>query len=236
MARTRPTTDPAKAIGYARASTSRQDLSPGAQRAAVETWAAAHGVTVVVWFEDLGISGGADLDKRPGLLGAIDALRTHGAGALLVARRDRLARDVLVNAMVERLCERVGARIQSADGAGNGAGPEAALMRNIVAAFSAYERMLIRARTKAALALKRERGERTGTVRYGYRVAEDGKTLLPDDHEQAVIARARELRAEGASLRAVGRTLLAEGMTPRTGRAWNPQVVARMTASTPLSW
>ena len=168
----------------------------------------------------------------PGLLGAIDALRTHGAGALLVARRDRLARDVLVNAMVERLCERVGARVQSADGAGNGAGPEAALMRNIVAAFSAYERMLIRARTKAALALKRERGERTGTVRYGYRVADDGKTLLPDDHEQAVIARARELRTEGASLRAVGRTLLAEGMAPRNGKGWNPQVVARMTAVT----
>ncbi|MCB9829548.1 MAG: recombinase family protein [Planctomycetes bacterium] len=229
MARTRPDPDPTKAIGYARASTSRQDLSPGAQRAAVEAWAAARGVTVVAWFEDLGISGGAELDKRPGLLGAIDALRTHGAGALVVARRDRLARDVLVNAMVERLCERVGARVQSADGAGNGAGPEAALMRNIVAAFSAYERMLIRARTKAALALKRERGERTGTVRYGYRVADDGKTLLPDDHEQAVIARARELRAEGASLRAVGRTLLAEGMAPRKGRAWNPQVIHRMT-------
>ena len=229
MARTRPDPDPTKAIGYARASTSRQDLSPGAQRAAVEAWAAARGVTVVAWFEDLGISGGAELDKRPGLLGAIDALRTHGAGALLVARRDRLARDVLVNAMVERLCERVGARVQSADGAGNGAGPEAALMRNIVAAFSAYERMLIRARTKAALALKRERGERTGTVRYGYRVADDGKTLLPDDHEQAVIARARELRTEGASLRAVGRTLLAEGMAPRKGRAWNPQVIHRMT-------
>ena len=147
MARTRPDPDPTKAIGYARASTSRQDLSPGAQRAAVEAWAAARGVTVVAWFEDLGISGGAELDKRPGLLGAIDALRTHGAGALVVARRDRLARDVLVNAMVERLCERVGARVQSADGAGNGAGPEAALMRNIVAAFSAYERMLIRART-----------------------------------------------------------------------------------------
>ncbi|MGE0193791.1 MAG: recombinase family protein [Planctomycetota bacterium] len=229
MARNHPAPDPTKAIGYARASTSRQDLSPGAQRAAVEAWAAARGVTVVAWFEDLGISGGAELDKRPGLLAAIDALRTHGAGALLVARRDRLARDVLVNAMVERLCERVGARVQSADGAGNGAGPEAALMRNIVAAFSAYERMLIRARTKAALALKRERGERTGTVRYGYRVGEDGKTLLPDDHEQAVIARARELRDAGHSLRSTGRTLLAEGMTPRKGKGWNPQVVARMT-------
>lgn len=38
----------------------------------------------------------------------------------------------------------------TADGAGNGEGPEAALMRTLLDTFAAYERALIRARTRAA--------------------------------------------------------------------------------------
>ena len=73
-----------------------------------------------------------------------------------------LARDVVVSGMVERLVERVGGKVLSADGTGNGDGPEHALPRNIVAAFAEYERALIRARTRAALAVKRARSERVG--------------------------------------------------------------------------
>jgi hypothetical protein len=69
-----------------------------------------------------------------------------------VAKRDRLARDVLTAALVERLCERAGARAQSADGVGNEAGSEAQLMRNMVAAFAMYERALTGAQD-AALAV-----------------------------------------------------------------------------------
>ncbi len=47
---------------------------------------------------------------------------------------------------------------------------------------------------------------------------------------QAVIARARELRAGGLSLRAVGRALAQSGHRPRGGSRWHVQVLARMTA------
>ena len=220
--------DPALAVAYLRCSTDRQDLSPDAQRDAIEAWAGGAGVRVVAWHDDLGVSGGADLEKRPGLLAALDAVRTEGAGVLVVAKRDRIARDVLTDALVQRLCEREGATVVSADGVANGDRPEDQLMRSIVAAMAAYERALISARTRAALAVKRSRGQRIGAIPFGYRVADDGKTLLPDDHEQAVIARARELRAEGASLRAVGRALIEEGHAPRAGKAWHVQLVARM--------
>ena len=228
MTRKRPAPDPHRAVAYIRCSTSRQDLSPEAQAAAIAEWAARVGVEIVATHEDRGVSGGVDLDRRTGLLAAIDSLRAHGAGALVVARRDRLARDVLVSAMVERLCARVGARVQSADGAGNGSGPEAALMRNIVAAFSAYERMIIRARTRAALAVKKSKGERVGGIPFGY--MDQGGKLVENPAEQAVVKRARELRAGGLSLRAVGRALLAEGHQPRNGRAWHPQVLGRVVA------
>ncbi len=184
---------------------------------------------MVAWHEDRGISGGAQLEDRPGLTAAVADLKTRGAGLLVVAKRDRLARDVLTAALVERLAERSGARVVSADGTGNGDTPEAALMRSMIDAFAAYERALIRSRTKAALAVKKARGERVGGVPYGKRVGEDGK-LVEDAAEGVVIARARELRSEGLSLRAIGRALTDDGHAPRNGKRWHVQVLARMVA------
>ena len=218
--------DASKAVAYLRASTDRQDLSPGAQRSAIERWAAGAGVAVVAWHEDLGMSGGAALEERPGLMAALDALDAQGAGVLVVAKRDRLARDVLTAALVERLCGRKGARVVSADGVANGDGPEAVLMRTLLDAFAAYERALIRARTRAALAVKKARGERTGGVPLGSSVGADGR-LRVEAAEAAAVARARELRAEGRSLREIAAVLDAEGHRPR-GKRWHVQTLARV--------
>jgi len=225
--RTQPA-DPKLAVAYLRCSTDRQDLSPDAQSAAITRWATSVGVSVVAWHDDLGVSGGTALEDRPGLLAALDAVGARGAGVLVVAKRDRLARDVLTAALVERLCERKGAKVLAADGAGNEAGPEGALMRTLLDAFAAYERALIRARTKAALAVKKSRGERTGGVPMGSRVGEAGR-LAVDGAEAAAVARARELRGEGKSLRAIAATLDAEGHRPR-GARWHVQTLARVVA------
>ncbi len=221
-----PAPDPTKAIAYLRCSTDRQDLSPDAQRDAISAWAEREDVEVVAWHEDRGVSGGAELEDRPGLTAAVADLARLGAGVLVVAKRDRLARDVLTAALVERLAERSGARIVSADGTGNGNTPEAALLRSMIDAFAAYERALIRSRTKAALAVKKARGERVGGVPYGFR--DEGGVLVEDEREQVVVKRARELRAEGLSLRAIGRSLLEEGHTPRSARRWHVAVLSRL--------
>jgi DNA invertase Pin-like site-specific DNA recombinase len=210
-------------------STERQDLSPDAQRAAIEAWAAREGVVVAAWHQDLGVSGGAALEDRPGLMAAIESVRIEGAGLLVVSRRDRLARDVLTAALVERLCERAGARVVGADGTGNGEGPEAGLLRTLLDAFAQYERALIRGRTKAALAVLKSQGRRTGGIPYGMR-CEDGR-LVADPAEQAAVARARELRGEGRSLRRIARDLVEEGRRPRSGREWAIQTIRRLVGS-----
>lgn len=79
--------DAAKAVGYVRCSTDEQHLGPEAQREALSRWCAANSTELVAIHDDLGVSGGAALDRRPGLLGALDALNAHGAGVLLVAKR-----------------------------------------------------------------------------------------------------------------------------------------------------
>jgi len=227
MPRRRPVTNPKLVVGYVRVSTDEQALGPSAQRSALDRWCEREGATLVAVMDDLGVSGAAPLEKRPGLLGAIAALSEHGAGVLLVAKRDRLARDPIISAMTEAAAARVGARVASAAGEGEGDDPASVLMRRMVDAFAEYERRVIRARTRAALAVKRSRGERVGEVPYGYQLGTDKGTVVEAAHEQRVVARVASLRREGLSIRAIASRLNREGV-PARGRCWHPTSVARI--------
>lgn len=218
------------AVAYLRVSTEDQNLGPDAQRAAIEVWAVRNGVSVDSWHVDQGVSGGSPVDKRPGLLAAVDALRDSGAGVLVVAKRDRLARDIVIGAMIEQLVARQGGGIVSADGTGNGDGPADELMRNMVQAFAQYERALIRARTRAALSVKRSRGERTGGVPYGMQLSADGKTLEADPGEQAVLEQVRFWRAAGLSTRAIVAECGRAGFLGRSGKPFGQTQIVRMLA------
>jgi site-specific DNA recombinase len=230
MGRKQPSGQSNVAIAYLRVSTDDQKLGPEAQRAAIEAWALREGVTVVAWHTDV-LTGSADLEDRPSLAAALGELRPSGAGLFVVAKRDRLARDVYVAATIERAVSHGGARVVSADGTANGDTPADAFMRTILDAAAAYERALIRGRTKAALATKKSRGERVGETRYGYRLGDDGKKLVPLDSEQQVVTLARRLRDEGKSLRAVAQELRTQGLTSRAGTTFSAVQVARMLAA-----
>jgi site-specific DNA recombinase len=231
----RPTkiaTSPQVAIAYLRASTDEQKLSPEAQRAAIEAWAAREGVQMAAWHVDQGVCSVTPIDERPALVAALAALRDHRAGVLVVARRDRIARDVVLTATVERLVERAGARVVSTAGEGNGDTPADAFMRTVIDGAAQYERALIGARTKAALQAKRAKGERVSArLPYGYALAADGVHLAPVDSEQAVISRARALASQpGLSLARVAEALAGEGLLSRSGRPFAPMQISRMLA------
>lgn len=223
----RPATDSRRAIAYLRVSTDDQALGPEAQRAAIGRWALAAGVEVVGWHVDQGVSGAAPLDRRWALLAAVADLEEQGAGVLVVAKRDRLARDVMAAAMIESMAARVGARVLSAAGEGEGDDPSALLMRRMVDAFAEYERALIAARTRAALAVKRGRGELTGTAPLGKAIADDGIKLVEDAAERRALDLIGELRAGGMSLRAIVDELNARGI-PARGERWHLTTVARL--------
>jgi DNA invertase Pin-like site-specific DNA recombinase len=243
----RPVSDPRRAVAYIRESTDDQRLSPEAQRAAIEAWARRAGVAVVAWHHDHGVRGATPPASRPGLLAALGELREAGAGVLVVARRDRLARDVMHAAMIERMALAAsGATIASAAGEGTDADPEdpsAQLFRRMVDAFAEYERAVIAARTRAALRAKRARGELAGGVPHGWQVAggappardDDGRRvtrrLEPNARELAARGLARELAAQGRSLRQIAAGLAAEGHLGRTGRPLHAAAVARILAA-----
>ena len=179
-------------------------------------------------YKDEGISG-ARAD-RPGLLGALEALKR--GDVLAVYRRDRLARDVYLAAWIDKEVQKRRARIVSATESGtNGQDPASELLRHIVSAFAAYERALVGARTRAALAQKKGRGEKLGgsLPPYGYRVAEGGRMLEPLPEEQEVIERVRRLRSRRWSLRRIASRLTLDGIPTKAGQpVWHPQQVSRL--------
>jgi DNA invertase Pin-like site-specific DNA recombinase len=120
------------AVAYLRASTDEQHLSVPAQRARIRAWAAGEHVVVVGWYADRGVCSFTPIEEGPALRTALDLLGAKGAGVLVVARRDRIARDVVLAGETEREVARAGARLVSARGEGNGDSPADAFLRTVI--------------------------------------------------------------------------------------------------------
>jgi site-specific DNA recombinase len=232
MARTsRPSTPTTKAVGYIRVSTDTQaehGVSLDAQHAKLAAYAALYDLTLVEVIVDAGAS--AKTLDRPGLQRALGMLRKGKATALLVAKLDRLTRSVedlgelirtvFVPGKADLLS--VGEQIDTRTAAGR-------LVLNVLGSVAQWERETTSERTKEALAHKRANGERTSLYApYGYRLANDEKTLVADEAEQALLAAIREARQRGLSQRAVVADLARQGFTTRKGTALGLRQVQRM--------
>ncbi len=92
------------------------------------------------------------------------------------------------------------------------------------------ERNLTRERTRSAMAVKRANGQRIGAIPYGFDVAEDGITLIPNEPEQAVIADIGAMRSRGMKLARIASQLTVRRIPTKTGKSnrWTHQAVARI--------
>jgi DNA invertase Pin-like site-specific DNA recombinase len=218
---------------YRRVSTDEQAESGAgleAQEDACRARAVRDGLAIIGMFTDE-VSGSIGLEGRPALL---DAIATLGKGdVLMVAKRDRIGRlDPLRLGMIEAAVARRGARIVSVAGEGTESDdPSNILMRRMVDAFAEYERLVIGARTKAAMRAKARRNERVGAVPFGFDLLDDGTTLTINATEQAVIARIKILRSEGFTLREIAAELTHQGVTTKEGKAkWSHQSIVKILA------
>lgn len=220
-----------RAVGYLRVSTDKQaesGLGLDAQRATITAAAERLRFSLGSVFTDAGTSGALAIQDRPVLLDAVSTLKR--GDVLLVAKRDRIGRDVVAVAMIERLVTKRGARIVSAAGEGtDAADPSSLLMRRLIDSFAEYERLIIASRTKSALAAKRRRGERvSGAIPYGFTLGANGSMLEPLEQEQQTLLALRQLRADGCSFQAIADTLNECGSRTRAGSHWRWQYVRNL--------
>lgn len=222
-----------KIIGYIRVSTDQQSesgLGSEAQKRAIEDYAAKRGLSIAGFYQDEGISGSLSLDKRPGILDAINNLEK--GDLLAIAKRDRLGRDPFIVAMIEAAIERKGGQIISAAGEGtDNDDPSSILMRRIIDAFAEYERLIIKARTRAALQIKKDKGQRVGHIPFGYQLSQDGIHLEHNKNEQSILKQINILQNKGYSIREIAIKMNSNQLFNRNGTPWNHASIFRILKS-----
>lgn len=209
-------------IAYYRVSTDKQGsagLGMDAQHSAVRKFAQ----PIAEYTE---VESGKRKD-RPELLAALAHCRATGS-TLVIAKLDRLARNVaFVSSLMESGVEFVALDMPTAN----------KLMIHIMAAFAEHEAAMISARTKAALAIAKERGVKLGGYRGPIARSEEGREQSCRSRRAAQLNRITDMapiiihiKASGhTTLRAIADEMNRRGVPAPRGGAWSATQVRRIT-------
>jgi DNA invertase Pin-like site-specific DNA recombinase len=205
------------AIAYTRVSTAKQGksgLGLEAQQATLARFAEAEGYDLVQTFEEVETGKGADaLDRRPQLSAALKAAKQLKA-PIIVAKLDRLSRDVhFISGLMTHKTPFIVAEL------GADCDP---FMLHLYAAMAEKERRVISARTRDALAAKKAQGIKLGGLNAGGIKKRD-----------EALNRAEQLRPiftelAGKSARAIAEILNSRAVPTPAGGAWHSVTVLRV--------
>ncbi len=218
-----------KAIGYVRVSTEEQaksGLGLEAQIAKIKAYAELFDIELTEIIMDEGVSG--KTLERDGLQKAIKMLKERKAEGMVIAKLDRLTRNVAdLGTLVSTVFDKaelysVSEQINTKNAAGR-------LVLNVLVSVAQWERETICERTKDALQAKKARGEKTGgNVPFGFNEV-NGK-LIRNEEEQAIISEIKNLKNKGLSLRKIAEVLNAKGITTKNGKTWTATQIQRIAA------
>jgi Resolvase, N terminal domain len=114
------------------------------QREAIELYAKANDIEIIKTFEEEGVSGKTDLENRPALTDLIGSLDVAGTRLVLVERLDRLARFLTVQeSILQDLKRKQFDLVSVTEPDLCSDDPTRTLMRQVLGAFSEFERSMI---------------------------------------------------------------------------------------------
>ena len=212
------------AISYLRVSTVSQGksgLGLEAQRAAIQRFAEAEGITLIAEHVEIETGKGADaLDRRPVLAAALGQARKAKC-PVVVAKLDRLSRDVhFVSGLMAHRVPFIVAEL------GRDADP---FMLHLYAALAEKERSLISQRTKAALAAKKAAGVKLGNPRNLTEISVAGRQaqrVEADRFAGEIAPLIENIRAAGVTaLRAIADELNRRSVKTQRGGSWHAGTV-----------
>lgn len=221
-----------KVIAYLRVSTDEQansGLSLGNQQAKAEAYAALYDLDLVEVITDAGES--AKTLNRPGLQKALSMLKAGKAEGLVIVKLDRLTRNVgdWQKLIDDHFGEKAGGQLFSVGDSIDTRTAAGRLVLNVLLSVAQWEREAIAERTKEALQHKIANGQRVGKIRFGFDLADDGTTLIPNADEQEAIAIITKLRHAGESLRKIADELTRRQIRTKEGNTrWDHTAVNRI--------
>jgi site-specific DNA recombinase len=214
-----------QAIIYLRVSTVAQvqdGVSLDQQESKARAWCELNDYEVKAVYTDAGISGKSTLN-REGLQNALDAVKKDNA--LVVYSLSRLARSTKDTIEISEKLNVKGVDLVSISEKIDTTSAAGKMVFRMLAVMAEFERDQTAERVTAALQHKKSKGERVGSIPYGFKLAMDKIKLLKDKAEQAMIALCKELKEQGLSLRKIAAKLAEQGFKNRIGNAFNAQSI-----------
>lgn len=201
-----------RVLGYCRVSTTEQaanGISLDAQEAAIREECQRRGWQLLDVVKDEGASG-KSMD-RPGLLACLARIAAGEADTLMTAKLDRLSRSVIDFGSLLEWFSEAEATLVALDLGIDTSSAGGKLVANVFAAVAEWERDTISARTREALAAKRQTGKA---------ISRAAVTDSP------LGERIRVMRESGMTLQAIADALNAENVpTLRGGSSWRPSSI-----------
>jgi site-specific DNA recombinase len=223
---------PLRVVAYIRVSTeeqARDGTSIENQDQKVRIFVELHDLNLIRVEADPGTSA-KSLD-RPGLKRCLDDLQRGRADGLVITKLDRLTRSLEDwSVLIKRyFADDQGPRLFSVSDSIDTRTASGRMVLNIIMSIAQWEREIISERTSDALQGKISRGERCGRIRYGYDLAADRKTLVPNKHEQEVISKLKAWRRTGWTYQGMVEELHRLGIeTKDGGHLWFPATIHRI--------
>lgn len=209
-------------IAYLRVSTKGQEksgLGLEAQRAIIKHYTGLEESVIVR--EVIEAESGKDISNRPGLKNAIQECETFGY-TLIVAKLDRLSRNV---EHIFRIHNILGDLFRSCD-----LPTTDSLTLSIFAGLAQREREIISIRTKQALAAKKAKGDKLGTIKNLNREGRIAgiKAIREKANSKNKMAKSFVSKCKGMTLEAIAAELNNNGFRTSRGKLFHKTTVLRL--------
>lgn len=221
-----------KAAGYIRVSTENQAAEDKfglvEQRLSIQKYADNNGFEIVEWYSDPGVSG-TTLD-RPGLNEMLKASKGKEFQAVIIAKMDRIARDLMAQLWIEKELLTCDIEIISVSEPFRGQDPSSVLFRQMIGAFAQFEKSRIAERLIGGRKQKANTGGYAGgRAAIGYNAKRGQKCLEVNEEKAAAVRRTLELsRKYSLSLQDIADILNQEGYTTAQNKTFTKMQVKRI--------
>jgi len=219
------------AIGYLRVSTEEQ-ASEGKfgleeQKELILQYSRRNNMYILDWYIDKGVSGVKE--TRPAMNELLfGEVHNPPVEYVLVAKSDRIARDIKLYYYYLMLMEKKGMKLVSVteplvdDGTGMGN-----IYRSLMLFVAEQERKNITMRTRGGRLQKaKQGGYGGGRPPYGYKAFEGELVVIP--HEAKIIRKIFELWEAGVGVSRIARLFNQHGIPTRSGTKWSPPTITKI--------
>ena len=225
-----------KVVAYIRVSTEAQckedKFGLEAQREMISEYCESNEMEVAEWFVEKGVSGAKD--DRPEFSKILNgAITNPPIEAVVVAKNDRIARDVNLYFAYKYQLDRQGIKLVSVTEDFGQLGVFAPVLEAFIASMAQVERDLIKTRTSGGRAIKASKGGYSGgRPPFGYRAQNGRLVIIPEEAE--IVREVITMKEAGATFQSVCDKLNGEGKTNRSGTKFSISTLQVIIDNKPL--